>query len=244
MATVAAIPQCTLLDPNTARGRRPSTRCPSTRCRCRIARRWASPSHRLHSPFRGMHRHGVDASVGMGVGSARGRCIASASPSSGDGDMCRDKISANLNAKGDASGEDMGAQNGDGPRMLRVTFKGAENSSVTITCPDDTYILDAAIEHGLELPFSCRGGICGSCVGRVSKGKVDQTDIADLSFTLEDEEIEQGMALICMARPLSDEVEIETQSDWGYSLGIKEWEGATGFIQGKEVNPLSNENIG
>lgn len=42
------------------------------------------------------------------------------------------------------------------------------------------------------------------------------------------------MALICMARPVEDCV-IETQSDWGYSLGVGEWKGPTGHILGKEV---------
>ena len=37
----------------------------------------------------------------------------------------------------------------------------------------------------------------------------------------------QGMALLCMSRPLGD-CAIETQSDWGYSLGVAEWKGATG----------------
>ena len=49
----------------------------------------------------------------------------------------------------------------------------------------------------------------------------------------------QGMTLICMARPLSDRVRIETQSDWGYSLGVGEWKGATGHIAGKNVDPLT-----
>lgn len=49
----------------------------------------------------------------------------------------------------------------------------------------------------------------------------------------------QGLALICMCRPVSDVVKIETQSDWGYSLGTTEWKGATGHIAGKEVQPLS-----
>jgi len=48
----------------------------------------------------------------------------------------------------------------------------------------------------------------------------------------------QGMALICMARPLED-CTIETQSDWGYSLGVGEWKGATGHILGREIDPLT-----
>eukprot|EP00211_Chloroparvula_japonica_P008289 CAMPEP_0119130278 /NCGR_PEP_ID=MMETSP1310-20130426/7678_1 /TAXON_ID=464262 /ORGANISM="Genus nov. species nov., Strain RCC2339" /LENGTH=174 /DNA_ID=CAMNT_0007120771 /DNA_START=1 /DNA_END=522 /DNA_ORIENTATION=+ len=145
--------------------------------------------------------------------------------------MCRDVIDLDRRA-----GPGAGGSGG----TVRVTFLGAEDQSVTIECPKDEYLLDAAIEQGLELPFSCRGGICGACVGRVASGSVDQSDVADLSFTLEDEQVEAGMALLCMSRPLEDAT-IETQSDWGYSLGVKEWQGASGYLQGKEVDPLSNE---
>lgn len=48
---------------------------------------------------------------------------------------------------------------------------------------------------------------------------------------------QQGMALLCMARPVGD-CTIETQSDYGYSLGIAEWKGATGKITGGKVEPL------
>lgn len=64
------------------------------------------------------------------------------------------------------------------------------------------------------------------------------TQIPDLSFTMTEEEQEEGMTLLCMARPVSDRVVIETQSDWGYSLGVAEWKGATGEINGKKVEPL------
>jgi ferredoxin len=40
------------------------------------------------------------------------------------------------------------------------------------------YILDAALEAGLELPFTCKGGICGCCVGRVADGQADQSDVS------------------------------------------------------------------
>eukprot|EP01023_Acetabularia_acetabulum_P005336 TRINITY_DN12178_c0_g1_i1.p1 TRINITY_DN12178_c0_g1~~TRINITY_DN12178_c0_g1_i1.p1 ORF type:complete len:193 (+),score=31.45 TRINITY_DN12178_c0_g1_i1:54-581(+) len=96
-----------------------------------------------------------------------------------------------------------------------------------IECMDDEYILDAAERQDIELPYTCRSGICGSCVARVAQGQVDQSDVADISFTLEPEEVEQGMALLCMSRASSDVV-IETQCDWGYSLGVDEWKGATG----------------
>ena len=49
----------------------------------------------------------------------------------------------------------------------------------------------------------------------------------------------QGLALLCMSRPTSDTLKIETQSDWGYSLGSGSWNGATGEIGGKKVQPLN-----
>jgi 2Fe-2S type ferredoxin len=79
---------------------------------------------------------------------------------------------------------------------------GAGGVSETIEVPDDQYILDTAIDAGLEIPFSCRGGVCGACVGKVTSGQVDMSDIDDLEFTVTEEEQEDGMALLCMARPV------------------------------------------
>lgn len=121
-----------------------------------------------------------------------------------------------------------------------VTFQGAEGSSVAVECPKDTYILDAGLNADLELPFTCRGGICGACVGRISSGTVDMSDIEDLDFTVSEDEQAEGMALLCMARPLED-CTVETQSDWGYSLGVCEWKGATGHILGREIDPLMQD---
>ncbi len=103
------------------------------------------------------------------------------------------------------------------------------------------YILDAADKAGVDLPATCRGGICGACVGRVAKGAVDMSDIDDLSFTLTEDEQAQGMALLCMSRPKGD-CSIETQCDWGYSLGIQEWKGATGQFS-SSPDPLMGKKI-
>lgn len=66
----------------------------------------------------------------------------------------------------------------------------------------DESILEAALAHGLVLPYSCRNGACGVCKGRLLEGRVDYGDYQD--STLTDAEKTDGMALFCCAKPLSD----------------------------------------
>lgn len=66
----------------------------------------------------------------------------------------------------------------------------------------DERVLDAALNAGLDLPYSCKGGVCCTCRARVLEGKVEM----EKNFTLEQGEMAQGFVLTCQSRPVTAKV--------------------------------------
>ncbi len=78
-------------------------------------------------------------------------------------------------------------------------------------CAADRALLDAAHAANLLFPYSCRGGRCGTCRGRLHSGEVFYPD--GVPEALDPQQMESGFALFCSARPASDlTIELATPS--------------------------------
>jgi ring-1,2-phenylacetyl-CoA epoxidase subunit PaaE len=85
----------------------------------------------------------------------------------------------------------------DGEVALTVVLDGKPHQ---LRMGKDEHVLDVALNAGLDLPWSCRGGVCCTCRAKVVEGAVTM----DKNFTLEPWETEKGFVLSCQARPTTD----------------------------------------
>ena len=91
---------------------------------------------------------------------------------------------------------------------------GEGQTEITVILDDDTEsfvmdkgspILTACLDQGLDAPYSCQGGICSTCIARITEGKAEMRK----NQILTDEEIEEGLVLTCQAHPVTPTVTVD-----------------------------------
>ncbi len=90
--------------------------------------------------------------------------------------------------------------------MARIVMRPSGKS---VECAGGDTVLTALEKAGYALPNNCRAGACGECKIKVLSGRFDQGMVLDMA--LKQDERRDGFGLMCMAKPISDELEIE----WG-----------------------------
>lgn len=83
-----------------------------------------------------------------------------------------------------------------------------DGRSTTLTLPRDTPVLDAAQRWRSDLPFACKGGVCGTCRARVTEGEVRMRR----NFALEESETGAGFVLTCQSLPVTGAVTVDYDS--------------------------------
>ena len=93
--------------------------------------------------------------------------------------------------------------------MATINLKTADGITETFDCDEDTTILDALEEAGIDHPSSCRAGACSSCAMKIVEGEVNQED----QTFLDDDQLDEGYCLTCVSFPTSDEVTLLTEQE-------------------------------
>ncbi len=100
---------------------------------------------------------------------------------------------------------------GSGLCEVEVVLDGTRRSFTMAKSQDS--LIDAGLKAGLELPYSCKGGVCSTCRAKVTEGEVDM----DINFALEDYEVARGFVLCCQSYPVTDRLVINFDEDHSHA---------------------------
>ncbi len=98
--------------------------------------------------------------------------------------------------------EDTIAQDLEGKTALEVVV---DDETFTLTMDKKDYVLDAVLKEDIDAPYSCQGGVCSSCIARVTQGKAEMAK----NQILTDSEVEEGLILTCQAHALTPVLKID-----------------------------------
>ena len=90
----------------------------------------------------------------------------------------------------------------EGGGSLEITY---DELTHKIENTDGKSVLDAALQNQLDVPYSCQGGVCSSCIARIKSG----TAVMENNQILTDEEVEEGLILTCQAHATSSRLAVD-----------------------------------
>ena len=90
----------------------------------------------------------------------------------------------------------------DGTKKISAIIDGKKN---TVACEPDENILEALLKAGVEAPYSCREGVCSTCLAKLISGRVKMKN----HISLTDTDISENKVLTCQSIPLTNETEID-----------------------------------
>ena len=94
------------------------------------------------------------------------------------------------------------AEDLEGQTTLEVVV---DDETFTLTMDKKEYVLDAVLKEDIDAPYSCQGGVCSSCIARVTEGKAEMVK----NQILTDGEVEEGLILTCQAHALTPVLKID-----------------------------------
>ncbi|MFN8273772.1 MAG: ferredoxin--NADP reductase [Flavobacteriaceae bacterium] len=102
----------------------------------------------------------------------------------------------------DSSTENKPQTGADGHTKITILV---DDEETTFEMSQKQTVLEAALKHGVDAPYSCQGGICSSCLGRITSGSA----VMKKNSILTDSEIAEGLILTCQAHPTSDTLYVD-----------------------------------
>lgn len=79
-----------------------------------------------------------------------------------------------------------------------------DDEEEVISATEKSIVLDAALDNDIDAPYSCKGGVCSTCKGKIIEGKAHMK----LNYSLTDKEVEEGYILTCQASPRSEKLKV------------------------------------
>nr|WP_299388110.1 ferredoxin--NADP reductase [Allomuricauda sp.] len=98
--------------------------------------------------------------------------------------------------------EDTIAETLDGKTQVEVVV---DDETFSFSMDQKSLVLDAVLKENIDAPYSCQGGVCSSCIARITEGKAEMVK----NQILTDSEVEEGLILTCQAHPLTPTLKVD-----------------------------------